>query len=716
MLSPAPHASAASAVLPHLDPGLPVEQRIEALLGRLTLAEKIGQLMHDNPAVDRLGVPAYNWWNEACHGVGRNGRATVFPQVIGLGATWNRALVRRVADAIAEEARAKHHAAAAAGRRGQYQGLTFWTPNINIFRDPRWGRGQETFGEDPFLTGELGAAMVRGLQGDHPRYLKTAACAKHYAVHSGPEQARHGFDAKPTPKDLAETYLPAFEKLVRAGVEAVMGAYNRVLGEPACGSKFLLGDILRGRWGFAGHVVSDCGAIDDFHQHHKVTRTPAESAALAVKLGCDLNCGCTYNDLLVAVREKLITEAEIDVAVRRLLRTKFRLGLFDPADQVPWSGTSTAVIDCAEHRALARRAAVESIVLLKNNGVLPLRRDHESLLVAGPTAASLTVLLGNYFGISSRLVTFVEGITERVSEGCRIAYRTGSPIFSAMAPGVNYTYGTAAENEVTVAILGLDPSLEGEEGDAVASPGGGDRDEIELPPVQREFLLELRKHAKKLVVVLTGGSAIAVPEIHEVADAVLQVWYPGCEGGRALADVLFGDVSPSGRLPLTVPHRTADLPPFEDYAMRGRTYKFAAREPLYPFGFGLSYGRLSYGPLHLGSSSLGDGQELTVRVSVANASDRPVEETAQCYAVPPAGTPDAPHATLIDFQKVLVPARGAVEVTFRLNAASFALVDAQGQRRHVPGRHGIVVGSASPGPRAVALGAPAPATAEIRLV
>lgn len=714
MLSPATHASSASA--PHLDARQPIEQRIEALLSRLTLPEKVGQLMHDNPAVERLGVPAYNWWNEACHGVGRNGRATVFPQVIGLGATWNRALVRRVADAIADEARAKHHAALAAGRRGQYQGLTFWTPNINIFRDPRWGRGQETFGEDPFLTGELGAAMVGGLQGDHPQYLKTAACAKHYAVHSGPEQARHGFDARPSAKDLAETYLPAFEKLVRAGVEAVMGAYNRVLGEPACASQLLLADILRGRWGFQGHVVSDCGAIDDFHQHHKVTRTAAESAALAVKLGCDLNCGCTYNDLLVAVREKLITEAEIDIAVRRLLRTKFKLGLFDPADQVPWSGTPTSVIDCPEHRALSRRAAVESIVLLKNNGILPLRRDHESLLVAGPTAASITVLLGNYFGISSRLVTFVEGITERVAEGCRISYRTGSPSLSAMAPGVNYTYGTAAENEVTVAILGLDPSLEGEEGDAVASPGGGDRDTIELPPVQREFLLELRKHARKLVVVLTGGSAIAVPEVQEIADAVLQVWYPGCEGGRALADVLFGEVSPSGKMPLTVPYSTADLPAFDDYAMKGRTYRFATREPLYPFGFGLSYGKLSYGPLQLSGTSLAEGQELTARVSISNASDRPVEETAQVYALPPKGWPDAPRATLIEFQKVLVPARGSVEVTFRLPASSFALVDAQGQHRHVPGTHGLSVGSASPGPRAIALGAPAPATAELRLV
>jgi len=702
---------------PFLDPDLPVAARIDDLVGRLTLLEKISQMLHDSSAIARLGVPAYNWWSEACHGVGRNGRATVFPQVIGLGATWNRALVQRVASTIAEEARAKHHAAVAVGRRGQYQGLTFWTPNINIFRDPRWGRGQETFGEDPFLTGELGVAMVRGLQGDHPDLLKTAACAKHFAVHSGPEAERHGFNARPTPKDLAETYLPAFEKLVRAGVEAVMGAYNRTLDEPCCASRRLLVDTLRGRWEFKGHVVSDCGAIDDIHLHHKVTATPAQSAALAVRMGCDLNCGCTYHDLVLAVKEGLITEAEIDTSLRRLLATRFRLGLFDPPERVPWAATSPAVIDCPAHRALARRAAVESVVLLKNaGGILPLRRDPASLLVVGPHAASGDVLLGNYYGVGSHLVTLLEGIVERAIEGTQIEYRAGCPLNQPPTPGIDYTFLAAEAAEVVIAVLGLDHTLEGEEGDAVASASGGDRDAIELPNCQREFLLELRKHAKKLVLVLTGGSALAVPEAQDLCDAVLQVWYPGCEGGRAIADVLFGDVSPSGRLPLTVPRRTADLPPFNDYHMRGRTYRFAEIEPLYPFGFGLSYARLAYGPVALSTARLREGQELTVRTTVANSSARATDETVQCYVIPPRDQPEAPQATLVEFQKIPTPAHSTVAVEFHLTSDAFRQVNVAGDRVWVPGRYGIIVGPASPGPRAQALGAPASATGELLLV
>ncbi|HUG10280.1 MAG TPA: glycoside hydrolase family 3 N-terminal domain-containing protein [Opitutaceae bacterium] len=700
----------------YLDPELPAARRIEALIRALTLEEKVSQLLHESPAIERLGVPAYNWWNEACHGVGRSGRATVFPQVIGLGATWNRELITEIAETISDEARAKHHAALAMGRRGQYQGLTFWTPNVNIFRDPRWGRGQETFGEDPYLSGELGAAMVAGLQGDDPRYLKTAACAKHYAVHSGPERDRHTFDACPTEKDLAETYLPAFEKLVQSGVEAVMGAYNRTLGEPCCGSRRLLVEILRDTWGFKGHVVSDCGAVDDFHLFHKVTANGPESAALAVRNGCDLNCGNTYKNLVAAVKEGLLTEEEIDTSLRLVLATKFRLGLYDPQSRVPWSGMPASIIDCDAHRALARRAAAESIVLLKNNGILPLRRDHESVLVAGPTGASVTALLGNYYGISPRLVTIIEGITEAASEGCRVVYRSGCPLWGPIAPGVNYTFSTAAESEVTIAVLGLDPSLEGEEGDAVTSPTGGDRVEIELPAVQLEFLKELRKHAGKLILILTGGGAIAVPEAHEFCDAVLQVWYPGCEGGRAVADVLFGDISPSGRMPVTVPVRTEDLPAFDDYAMKGRTYRFAEAEPLYPFGFGLSYSKLAYGKLEMNSPRLAAEGVVTVRTTVTNKSDIAALETVQCYIEPPRSWPEAPRSTLVDFRKVPVPANSSVEVQFRLPAGAFAQTDAHGKRVHAPGRYNIVVGPSSSSARAIALGAPAPASGEIAVV
>lgn len=705
-----------SVAFPFQDPELSCAGRVEDLLSRLTLPEKIQQMMHENPPIDRLGVPAYNWWNEACHGVGRSGRATIFPQVIGLGATWNRALVQRVAEVISDEARAKHHAAVQSRRRGQYQGLTFWTPNINIFRDPRWGRGQETFGEDPCLTGELGVSMVHGLQGRSAHYLKTAACAKHFAVHSGPEHLRHGFDAQPTAKDLAETYLPAFERLVRAGVEAVMGAYNRTLGEPCCGSRRLLVDVLRRRWKFAGHVVSDCGAIDDFHRHHQVTRDAAESAALAVRMGCDLNCGCTYNDLLVAVRDGLVAEAEIDTCLRRLLTTKVRLGLFDPPQRVPWSTLTTEIVDSAPHRQLARQAATESIVLLKNSeGLLPLPRDLESLLVVGPTAANVDALLGNYYGVSGHVVTLLEGIAERAAEGTRVGYRAGCPLTGPMAPGVNYTYGTATENQVVIAIMGLDSKLEGEEGDTVSSPTGGDRAAIELPETQREFLLELRKHAKKLVLVLTGGSAIAIPDAHEFCDAVLQVWYPGCEGGRALADVLFGEVAPSGRLPVTVPRRTADLPPFEDYRMQGRTYRFATVEPLYPFGFGLSYSRLSYRAPESDARSLRAGQTVRVRAVIANLSDRDALETVQCYVMPPRLTSETPQATLVDFTKVVVPGGGQSAVEFRLDARAFEQVNAAGDRTLPPGRYAVVIAPAAPGSRALELGAPAPVSVELEV-
>lgn len=702
---------------PYLDPRRSLEERVDDLISRLTLTEKVNHLVHDNAAVPRLGIAAYNWWSEGCHGVGRNGRATVFPQVIGLAATWNRDLIFRVASAVSEEARAKFHAAERAGFYGQqYQGLTFWTPNINIFRDPRWGRGQETFGEDPYLTGELGLTMVRGLQGEDRRYLKVAACAKHFAVHSGPEHERHHFDAHPSRKDLEETYLRAFEVLVKGGVEAVMGAYNRVYGEPACGSQFLLGEVLRGRWGFRGHVVSDCGAIDDFHRHHHVTANAVESAALAVRNGCDLNCGCTFSDLIVAEKEGLITEQEIDRSLRRLLRTKFRLGLFDPPSEVRYTTIPETVIDCSTHRAIAREAAMESFVLLKNaHGTLPLPAFPASMLVVGPTAANIPAMLGNYHGASGRIVTFMEGIVARAPEGCRVKYRPGCPLSQDGAPGVNYTFAGAEMSEIVIAVLGLDPTLEGEEGDTVASPLGGDRVRIELPENQRTFLKELRRHSKKLILVLTGGSALAIPDEHELADAVIYGWYAGCEGGNALAAILFGDYSPGGRLPITVPRRTEDLPPFNDYSMRKRTYRFADVDPLYPFGFGLSYAAITYEALILGADELGENQRLGLQVVVKNGSAQAVNEVVQCYLLPPADLEDSPRATLVEFTKVPVPANSSVTVRFHLSSSSFRQVNRSGERIWTPGNYRVFVGASSPSPRAQALGAPAPLLAPLKL-
>ncbi|MDP0499797.1 MAG: glycoside hydrolase family 3 C-terminal domain-containing protein [Verrucomicrobiota bacterium JB022] len=701
---------------PYQNPDLPLEERIDDLLGRMTPLEKIGQMMHDNHPIERLEVPAYNWWNEACHGVGRAGRATVFPQVIGLAATWNRELVGQVATAISDEARAKHHDAARRGKRGIYRGLTFWTPNVNIVRDPRWGRGQEAFGEDPFLTAELATCVVHGLQGDDDKYLKVAACAKHYAVHSGPESERHEFDAQPTQKDLWETYLPAFERLSREGVEAFMGAYNRTLGEACCASDLLINQILRGQWGFEGHYVSDCGAIDDFHLYHQVTSNAAESAALAVRMGCDLNCGCTFNDLSVALEKGRITEAEIDTAVRRLLSTKFRLGLFDPEERVQWTQLPLEIVDGPEHRQLARRAAAESAVLLKNAGnVLPLNRDPERLLVVGPTAANYGALLGNYYGVSPEMVTIFQGILEATEPNTAVKYRPGCPILSPQAPGVNYTFPAAEVSDVVIAVMGLDHTLEGEEGDTVASSSGGDRDRVELPEVQMNFLRELRQHSKKLVLVLTGGSAIAAPEAHELADAVLFVGYPGCEGGRGVADVLFGTVAPSGRMPFSTPMRTEDLPAFNDYHLQGRTYRFADKTPLYPFGFGLTYGTSSYRLVSPSTATLRPEGLVEVEVEVRNEGQREFAETVQCYVVPPKSWPNAPHATLVGFEKVTLPAGGSKRVSFQLPAKSFSQFDAEGRRVLPAGEYRVVVGTSSPNARSQELGAPVPAECTVTL-
>jgi beta-glucosidase len=494
------------------DSSLPMDERIESLVSAMTVEEKASQLLYTSKAVPRLGIPEYNWWNECLHGVARAGRATIFPQAVGMASAFDRDIMKRIAVTISDEGRAKYYKAVSEGNRGQYMGLTYWTPNINIFRDPRWGRGQETYGEDPFLTGELGKAFVSGLQGDHPTRLKAAGCAKHYAVHSGPEGLRHEFDAVVSEKDLRETYLPAFKELVtKANVEAVMGAYNRTNGEVCCGSETLLDRILRKEWAFDGHVVSDCWAIRNFHETHKITKTPEESVALALKNGCDVNCGSTYESMLAALEQGLIDESDIDACLRRAVRARIRLGMFDPVEEDPWKDIKEEVIDCQAHRDLARESAAKSMVLLKNkDGVLPLSDKLNKLLVLGPNAANVEAMIGNYYGSNPRIVTALEGIAGRVSSGTTVDYRPGVMIDHANENPIQWAVFEAASNPVTIAVMGLDQRLEGEEGDSIASPMLGDRFDLELPGEQLDFLKKLREKAQKLVVVVISGSPLSL--------------------------------------------------------------------------------------------------------------------------------------------------------------------------------------------------------------
>ena len=703
----------------YLDHTRPLGDRVRDLLARMTLDEKISQMQHDAAAIPRLGIPAYNFWNEALHGVGRNGRATVFPQAIGMAATWDPALIERIASAIGDEARAKYHATMRAkGDTLIYQGLTFWSPNVNIFRDPRWGRGQETWGEDPYLTGMMGAAFVRGLQGDHPTYLKAAACAKHYAVHSGPEGERHTFDAKVSPRDLRDTYLPAFKKLVtEAKVEAVMGAYNRVNGEPCCASQLLLGDILRGEWGFEGHVVSDCGALTDIHATHKVTKDAVETAALALKRGCDIGCDSVYGEHLAeAIRRGLVSEAELDLALGRTLATRFKLGMFDPPEQVPYASTPLSVVGCEQHRELAYEAALKSVVLLKNDDVLPIRNDVRSICVLGPCAASAEVLLGNYYGLSDSLTTLLEGIVGRTPPEVKLEYRPAVQLTLANKNAVDYSVQAATRSDLTIACMGLSPLLEGEEGDAMLSSAAGDRSEIGLPEAQVAYLKRIAAAGAKIVLVLCGGSPIALGEVADLAAAIVFVWYPGQEGGRAVADLLFGAAAPSGKLPLTFPASLSQLPPFEEYSMAGRTYRYMTDEPLYPFGFGLSYTRFAYSDLTVHAPEIRAGESVRVRCTLANVGQVAAEEVAQCYISDLEASVPVPLQKLVAFQRVRLAPGERRTLEFTIAPEQLALVDEEGVSRLEPGQFRITVGGSSPGPRGVSLGAPQPASAIVTVV
>jgi beta-glucosidase len=828
---------------PYKDPSLSVEKRVADLIARMTLEEKVSQMMNAAEPIDRLGVPAYDWWNEGLHGVARAGYATVFPQAIGLAATWNDELVRRVADVTSTEARAKHHEFARRGERGRYKGLTFWSPNINIFRDPRWGRGQETFGEDPFLTSRIGVAFVKGLQGDDPRYLKVVSTPKHYAVHSGPEPERHGFDAVASERDLKETYLPAFHACVVEGkAAAVMCAYNRTNGEPCCANNRLLSDILRKQWGFDGHVVSDCGAIDDIYKFHGFAKTQAEASAVAVKSGTDLSCGREYASLLQAVKDGLVAEADVDAALARLMAARFRLGMFDLPEMVPYARIPISENDTSAHRRLALEAARESIVLLKNDrNALPLRKDLKTIAVIGPNADAPEVLLGNYSGQPSESVTPLAGIRRKVSASTKVLYALGSvhagealePVAASVLshngkPGfkgeyfdnkdlrgepllvrtdaqINFDWGrgrpapnlpedghsvrwtgkfvapesgthrlgvtadggvrmyldgalvidswkdelsamtttkevsleagreydvrieyfdearaaiakfvwtfsglaerqvaeavsAARKADVVVMFLGIAPSLEGEEMKVdVEGFRGGDRTEIGLPTVQEELLKAVHATGKPIVVVLLNGSALAVNWAAAKAPAIVEAWYPGEEGGTAVADVLFGDYNPGGRLPVTFYKSALQLPPFDDYRMQGRTYRYFKGEPLYPFGFGLSYTKFEYENVKFSATEVKAGESIRVSVDVLNAGKRAGDEVVQMYVTDVAASVPVPIRSLAGVKRVrLEPGeRRTVELT--ISADSMAVVDDRGNRVVEPGEFLVSVGGKQPG-------------------
>ena len=848
-VAPAGPGPATPVVLPFLNPDLALDARVADVVGRLTLEEKVGQLLNTAPAIPRLGIPAYDWWSEGLHGVARAGVATVFPQAIGLAATWDTALMLRVAGVISTEARAKHHEAVREGRRDIYEGLSFWSPNVNIFRDPRWGRGMETYGEDPFLTGRLAVAFVRGMQGDDPRYLRVIATPKHFAAHSGPEPGRHGFDAVVDQRDLEETYLPAFGAAVaEGGAQSVMCAYNRLDGTPACANPFLLRQTLRERWGFQGYVVSDCDAVDDIRTGHKVTADSAEAAAMALKAGDDLNCGRTHRMLVEAVRRGLVTEAQVDTAVGRLFRARFRLGMFDPPERVPYAATPFGENDSPAHRALALEAARKSIVLLRNDGgALPLRRGLGRIAVIGPNADDVDVLLGNYNGLPAEPVTPLAGIRAKVAPATEVVYARGSEVApntpslevvppSALvsdtgdlrasglagsyfanhdwlgapavtradtalsffwrrspAPGIpadsfsvrwtgaivppatgRYALGVEAlgvvrlylddslivqfserhevatawadvdlvagrlrrirveyadrrpdavvrlvwsvpdahlldsavaaarQADVAVLCLGLSPRLEGEEL-PVRVPGfeGGDRTSLDLPAPQEALLEALVATGKPVVLVLLNGSALSVTWAAEHVPAIVEAWYPGQAAGTALADVLFGDYNPAGRLPVTVYRSVGQLPAFTDYRMTGRTYRFFRGEALYPFGYGLSYTRFRYRDLRV-PPEVRAGDSAAVSVEVENAGGVMGEEVVELFVTALDGDARSPIRSLEGFSRVALAPGERRRVVLALEPRSLSRVDAAGRRAVQPGRYEVSVGGRQPGASAVA--------------
>ena len=710
--------------IPFHNPELSFEERARDIVSRLTVAEKAAQMLHEAPAIPRLGIPAYNWWNECLHGVARAGVATVFPQAIGLAAMWNAPRLGQVASAIADEARAKHHEFARHDDRGYYKGLTFWTPNINIFRDPRWGRGHETYGECPYLTATLGVTFCKELQGDDPKYFKLVATPKHFAVHSGPEGLRHSFDAIASPKDLRETYLPAFRAcIVDAKAYSIMSAYNRTNGEPCSASKTLLGDILRKEWQFEGYVVSDCWAIRDIHEHHKVTRTPPESAALSVKAGCDLNCGCTYEHIPAAVEQGLLDEKDLDICLERLFVARLKLGMFDPPERVKYTSIPYEVNDSAEHAELARVAARESMVLLKNQGsLLPLPKDLGRIAVIGPNANDPNILVANYYGIPSNPVTPLSGIRAAVSPETKVWYTPGCKLTGNKRDGVSNpaviseALSMAKRADVTVLCLGLSAEIEGEQGDVSNSDAAGDKTSLDLPGLQQTLLEEIVALGKPTVLVLLAGSALSINWADEHVRAIVQAWYPGQATGQALADILFGDHSPAGRLPITFPRSLADVPEFTDYRMKGRTYRYAEKEPLYPFGYGLSYTRFEYDDLQASKSKVALGDELVISAEVQNVGERAGDEVIQLYVKALDAPFVVPVHELRGFSRLPFQPGESRRVSFTLSSRDLSLIDEAGKRIFQPGRYRVFVGGSQPDERSGDLIGEDPLSLDIELV
>ena len=685
-------------------------KRATELVEQMSVEELASQLRFDADAIPRLDIPEYNWWNEGLHGVARAGSATVFPQAIGLGATFDEELLEQVAEAISVEARAKYNENEKHEDRDIYKGITLWSPNVNLFRDPRWGRGHETYGEDPVLIAKLGVSFIKGLQGEG-EYLRTAACAKHFAVHSGPEEKRHYFDAKASMKEMWETYLPQFEACVKEGhVEAVMGAYNRTNGEPCCAHSYLMDEVLRGQWGFEGHYVSDCWAVRDFHEQHKVTSRPEESVKLALERGCDVNCGCTYQKILNAYQEGLITKELLQKSAIRLFTTRFLLGMFDETefDSIPYE-----VVECKEHLNLSLKAAQESIVLLKNDGILPLNKDKlKTIGVIGPNANSRAALIGNYHGTASRYITVLEGIQDYVGDDVRVLYSQGCHLFLDREENlareddrISEAMTVAEHSDLVILCLGLDESLEGEEGDTGNAYASGDKKDLMLPPSQQRFLEIIADMDVPFIVCMMAGSAMDLNLADARASAILQVWYPGARGGKAVADILFGEVSPSGKLPITLYRNLYGMPDFEDYSMKNRTYRFVEKQPLYPFGYGLNYADTEVLSAKLDKDityAQAKDMELSVVVEVVNNGNVATEDVLQVY-VRVDDKNEVPNPKLAAFKRINLAAGEKKTVSVSIPNKAFSVVDEDGQSQFSGNKADIYVGFGQPDERTAQL-------------